>query len=102
MDHIAQVSKECLEEFMVVIPPKPPPYSKPRTVWKPLLANMMKINFDGAIFSKGCGIEVVIQNSEGLVLASLSQQLPQAYQPLEVEALAVVQALEFGAEIEVK
>ena len=102
MDHIAQVSKECLEEFMVVIPPKPPPYSKPKTVWKPLLANMMKINFDGAIFSKGCGIEVVIRNSEGLVLASLSQQLPQAYQPLEVEALAVVQALEFGAEIEVK
>lgn len=75
MDHIAQVSKERLEEFIAMIPPKPPPYPKPRIVWKPLPANMMKINFDGAVFSKEnrSGIRVVIRNSEGLVLASLSQ-----------------------------
>lgn len=42
------------------------------------------------------GVGVVIRNSKGLVLFSLSQQLPRAYQPLEGEALAVVRALEFG------
>ena len=50
MNRIAQVSKERLEEFTAVIPPKPPPYLKPKIVWKPPPINMMKINFDGAVF----------------------------------------------------
>ena len=78
MNRIVQVSKERLEEFTAVIPTKPPPYSKPRIVWKPPPINMMKINFDGAVFRKEnrSDVEVVIRNSEGLVLAFLSQQLP--------------------------
>ena len=65
---------------------------------------MLKINFDGAVFRKEnrSGVGVVIWNSKALVIASLSQQLPRAYQPLEVEALAVVRALEFGAKIGLK
>ena len=75
MNRIAQVSKERLEEFTAVIPPKQPPYSKPRIVWKPPPINMMKINFDGAVFRKEnrSGVGVIIRNSEGLVLAFLSQ-----------------------------
>ena len=75
MNRIAQVSKERLEEFTAVIPPKPPPYPKPRIVWKPPSTNMLKINFDGAVFRKEnrSGVGVVIRNFEGLVLASLSQ-----------------------------
>lgn len=104
MDRIAKVSKEHLEEFTAVIPPKLPPYPKPRIVWQPPPTNMLKINFNGAIFRKEnkSGVRVAIRNSEGLVLASISQQLPRAFQPLEVEVLAVVRALEFGAEIGVK
>ena len=42
---------------------------------------------------------MMIWNNQGLVLASLLQQLPQAYGPLEVEALAIVKALQFSSEI---
>ena len=42
---------------------------------------------------------MMIWNNQGLVLASLLQQLPQAYGPLEVEALAIAKALQFSSEI---
>ena len=62
-----------------------------------------KINFYGAIFPRKnqSGIGGVVHNSEGLVIASLSQQLPQAFQSLEIEAIVTSRALEFGIEVEV-
>ena len=41
----------------------------------------------------------MIRNNLGLVIASLVQQLPQAYQAVEVEAMAACRAMEFGREI---
>ena len=35
----------------------------------------------------------------GAILASLAQSIPQALQPVEIEAIAAVRALEFGYEI---
>ena len=40
-----------------------------------------------------CGIGVVIQNNQGLIIASLSQQLPRAFQAFEIEAIAYVDPL---------
>lgn len=34
-----------------------------------------------------------------MVIATLAQQLPQAYQVAEIEAMAVIRALEFGTEV---
>ena len=45
------------------------------------------------------GIGVVVCNSHGLVIASLAQQLPQAYKAIEIESLATTRALELGLEI---
>ena len=61
----------------------------------------MKINFDGAVFSSEnrSGIGVVIRNSVGLVIASCSQCLPQAYSSNEVEALAAAKAVSFATKI---
>ena len=61
----------------------------------------MKINFDGAVFSSEnrSGTGVVIRNSAGLVMASCSQCLSQAYSNDEVEAFAAAKALSFAAEI---
>ena len=42
---------------------------------------------------------MVIRNHQGLVIVSLSQKSPQAFSPLEVEALATARALEFAAEL---
>lgn len=60
-----------------------------------------KVNCDGAVFSKShrSGLGVVIRNSNGQVIASLTQQLNQAYKPIEVEAMAAIRALEFAAEL---
>lgn len=45
------------------------------------------------------GIEVVIRDHQSLVMASLSQQLSQAYLTVEVKALAAARALEFASEL---
>ncbi|XP_075645389.1 uncharacterized protein LOC142616414 [Castanea sativa] len=48
---------------------------------------------------KKSGIGVVIRDSHGLVLGSLSKQLPQAYIPLEIEAMAAATTLQFAMDL---
>nr|XP_023893772.1 uncharacterized protein LOC112005706 [Quercus suber] len=42
---------------------------------------------------------MVVRDCNGEVMASLIQQLEQAYQPVEVEAIATCKVVEFGSEI---
>ena len=42
---------------------------------------------------------MVVRNCNGEVMASLVQQLEQAFQPVEVEAIAACRAVEFGSEV---
>ena len=71
------------------------------TRWRCLLAGLVKINFDGAIFgaSNMSDIGVVIRDSNGAVLASCSQKIPQACKAEEIEALAAHKALSFVFEL---
>ena len=41
----------------------------------------------------------MVRDSNGLVIASMAQQLPQAYKAVEIEAMAASRASEFGVEI---
>ena len=41
----------------------------------------------------------MVQDSNRLVIASMVQQLPQAYKAVEIEAMAASRASEFGVEI---
>ena len=61
----------------------------------------MKINFDGTVFSESnqSGIGVAIQDNNGIVLASCSEKIHQAYKPEEVEALAALKAVSFALEL---
>ena len=56
--------------------------------------------YDGALSNadnkSGIG---VVQDCRGEVIASLVQQLDQAYQPMEIEAMAACKAMEFGSEL---
>ena len=73
----------------------------PRVHWQPPPADLMKINFDEAIFSEvsKSSIGVVVRDRNGLVLASLLQQVPQAYSLEVIEALAASKALQFASDI---
>ena len=68
--------------------------------WSPPSKNLVKINFDGALFgeSDGVGIGVVIFNSEGEVMVALSEKIvtPQAAELVEI--LAARHAMLFSSE----
>ena len=61
----------------------------------------MKINFDGVVFgaSNMSGIGVVIRDSNGAILASCSQKIPQACKAEEIEVLSALKALSFAFEL---
>ena len=62
-----------------------------------------KKTYDGVVFpvENRSRIGVAIRNNRGFVMASLVQLLPQAYQVVEIEAMAASRAMEFGREITV-
>ena len=69
--------------------------------WKPPQHGLVKINCDGARFTaeNRVGIGVVIHDNEGMVLGSMSKQIPQAYSPVEIEAMAVTTAAQFVVDL---
>ena len=76
---IASKAYGALREFQQL---RPTHTVIPRTAhaikWRPPIAPCVKANFDGAIFSQDglAGIGVIIRNEQGLVMATLSQQIP--------------------------
>ena len=71
------------------------------TRWRPLQAGFVKINFDGAVFysSHSLGVEAVIRNHHGAIMASCAEKLNQAYKAEEIEALAALKALQFAFDL---
>ena len=101
LDQLALQAKEKPAEYFAVLPPTLPAPLKPKEIWKPPDASLVKINFDGVIFrsENRSGIGVVVRTHTGAILASLAQSIPQAFQPAEIEVIAAARALEFGQEI---
>lgn len=58
---------------------------------------MVKVNFDGAVFKDlgEVGIGVVVLDSQGLVLASMSEKILLSQSITDVEAMVVVRAVNF-------
>lgn len=69
--------------------------------WSPPTSSWYKVNFDGATFDNenNAGFGVVIRNSEGVVMASLSQLVPLPSTVIEVEVLAARPAMELIIEL---
>ena len=69
--------------------------------WRPPNDDEVKINYDGAIFSEEgrAGLGVVCRSSDGVVLASLSEQIPLPATIPQVEALAARRAAVFAVEL---
>ncbi|XP_023885283.1 uncharacterized protein LOC111997430 [Quercus suber] len=98
---LKQTAQECWDEIRSVNPLPNPIRPEPKPKWKAPPQNKYKINYDGAISNakNKAGIGVVVRDYNSEVMASLIQQLEQAYQPVEVEAIAACKAVEFGNEI---
>ena len=101
---LAATAKELVAEFAQTVPLPPYPClaaNSAQTRWRPSTQGMVKINCDGATFrdQKKSGVSVVIRDDNGMVLASMSKQLPQLYSALEVEAMAASTALSFASQL---
>ena len=77
--------------------PRPPP----RAQWSPPQPNCFKLNFDGAMFPElgKARLGVVVHDSQGTVIASLSKQAPMPYSSDIAEAMATARALVFAQEL---
>ena len=62
---------------------------------------MVKINFDGAVFTKEkkAGVGVVVRDAKDLVLASCTKVMHQPYKVVEIESLAAATALSFATDL---
>ena len=101
---LAATAKELVAEFAQTVPLPPYPClaaNSAQTRWHPPTQGMVKINCDGATFrdKKKSSVSVVIRDDNGMVLASMSKQLPQLYSTLEVEAMAASTALQFASQL---
>ena len=69
--------------------------------WQAPIQHAYKVNFDGTIFAEEglAGLGVVIRNCHGLIMASLTQQIPLPSSMIEVEVLAAQKELELTIEL---
>ena len=90
-----RLRKFKLYNFSTIIP-----MGRPPTSWQAPNSNTYKVNFDGALFAaeNSAGLGVVIRNSEGQVMLSLSEKTTLPFTAIKVEALAARRALKLALE----
>ncbi|XP_023876184.1 uncharacterized protein LOC111988631 [Quercus suber] len=90
-----QQSQQSLSQPLVTSRPQP------RAQWSPPPPNCLKLNFDGAVFPElgKAGLGVVVHDSQGNAIASLSEQAPLSFSSDIVEAMAAARALVFAQEL---
>ena len=96
INQLSQLAKTRYDGFVELTPSRSSPQHRPRTLWQAPPPNLFKINYNGAVFP---GIGVVIRDSHGLDIASMSQVISQLFTAIEVEAAAAARALEFALEL---
>ena len=101
LHNIVGFAKNYLGKFKSLDRPRPHYCSPILRRWLPPTAGSVKMNYDGAMFreSDNAGIGVVIRDSEGQVLATLSKQLVKPPSMEILELLAARQAVKFTAEL---
>ena len=79
--------------------PFPPQRSRPK--WEPPPSSLLKINFDSAVFkeTEEVGLGVIVRDSHGKVLASLTEKIKLPSSSDEVEALAASRAITLAMDL---
>ena len=97
---IFQKAYDALMEYRLAQPRKAQTglSARPDAKWAPPRVGWHKTNFDAAIFKDDdrAGVGVVIRDNNGLVMASLSQNVRLVTSMEEMEATAAVQAIELS------
>ena len=101
LDKVLEFGQECMMGSETTNVPPLHPHGQSTTHWTTPKANGFKINFDDATFANkdSARIGVVIRNDAGLIMASLTQQIPLPTLVIEVEALVARRALEFALDL---
>nr|XP_023881219.1 uncharacterized protein LOC111993612 [Quercus suber] len=102
IDQLSWVVAKWLAKFVAAQPTTPIQTTQSsRIQWKTPPPSSFKVNYDGVVCSSSnySSIGVVIRDHNGLVIASLAQNLSQAYKLVEIEAMVATQAFEFVAEV---
>ena len=101
IDQVLQWAIDSLLEFRAAQPRKQPTPPRPLAKWSPPVEEYYKVNFDGAVFrdEEKAGIGVIIRNSQGMVMASLSQKISLPQTVVELETLVATRAIEFSIEL---
>lgn len=75
-----------------------PPTTSPQTrrARQPPAVGVLKLNTDGANFPSGSGIRALIRDSFGMVVGALLRFIPQRYDPLVTECIALWEGLRFA------
>ena len=99
-------SLKLLEDFQIANE-KPSQVSsnhRHKASWKPPLPGYFKVNMDGALFkkSKQFGIEVIVRDGEGNVIAALSRKLYLTLGALEVETKPLEIGVQFAKDVGLK
>ena len=95
LEKIADQAQQYLMEFQQI---RSKPTSKKllkKIIWKPLDPGTSKTNFDGAVFEDlgAAGIGVVVRNSFGTIMATLSEIIPCPSSVLALETVATQRAV---------
>ena len=101
MDKIFSAAKEYLSEFQLKLLKPVPKSSKASIRWRPLVGELYKTNFDGAVFRESgeAGIGVVVRDAKGEVIAALAEKITFPRTVEMLEALAARKAVKFAMEL---
>uniref|UniRef100_A0A2N9HZK5 Reverse transcriptase domain-containing protein n=1 Tax=Fagus sylvatica TaxID=28930 RepID=A0A2N9HZK5_FAGSY len=102
INHVGLQAKSYLEEYMRENEPSnPKPQPALAVRWIPSRKHRYKVNYDGAVFKEtnAAGIGVIVRDSSGLVMASLSQKVRFPHSVPSIEAWAVKRSIQFVLEI---
>lgn len=72
-----------------------------RVCWSPPVSPTIKVNFDDVVFKdlREVGIGVVVRDSQGLVLASMLENILLSQSVTDVEALVAMRAVNFAQDL---
>ena len=103
LNQTAAFAESYLQNYAAAHGVRRPPVRSIASVvkWKPSCELAVKVNFDGALFGESdcAGLGVVVRNSEGAVLAALSEKIMKPQSAELVEILAARRAVLFSSEL---